>query len=80
MSVAAGGASIDLGPCNAVCVDPAASTSSLAACIDAIDDYNQSGDAVAASWGDPGVADPGPCDVAANTPCTLVVPSICPAP
>lgn len=80
LSVAAGGAAIDLGPCNAVCVDPAATTSALAACIDTVDDYNQSGDAVAASWGNPGAAEPGPCDVAANTPCTLVALSSCPAP
>jgi hypothetical protein len=80
LSVAAGGAPIDLGPCNAVCADPAATTTALASCIDGIDDYNQSGDAVAAPWGTPTSADPTPCDLAARTPCTVLEPATCTAP
>jgi hypothetical protein len=80
LSRAAGGAPIDLGPCNAVCTNAAATDAELSSCVDAIDGYNQSGDNVAAPWGTPGSADPRPCDVAALTPCTIVAPSECTAP
>ncbi len=80
LSRAAGGAPIDLGPCNAVCTNAAATDAELASCVDATDGYNQSGDAVTAPWGTPGAADPRPCDLAALTPCTIVAPGECSAP
>ena len=79
LSVAAGGGAIDLDPCNATCADAGASTTALADCIDAVDAYNQSGDAITAPWGSVS-ADPGPCDLAALTPCTFVAPSACSVP
>jgi hypothetical protein len=80
LSRAAGGAAVDLGPCDAVCTNAAATDAELASCVDAIDGYNQSGDAVTAPWGAPGAADPRPCDLAALTPCTVVAPGDCAAP
>ena len=80
LTQAAGGAPIDLGPCEAVCANAAATDIELSSCVDAIDGYNQSGDNVAAPWGMPASADPRPCDLAANTPCTIVAPQDCTAP
>jgi hypothetical protein len=77
---AAGGAPVDLGPCDAVCTNAAATDTDLASCVDTIDRYNQSGDALPASWGTPSAADPRPCDLAAVTPCTIVSPGDCTAP
>jgi hypothetical protein len=79
LSRAAGGAPIDLGPCNAVCADPAATAQALASCIDAVDAYNQSGDGVPAPW-DGVPATPQPCDLAARTACTVLAPELCSAP
>jgi hypothetical protein len=76
---AAGGAPIDLGPCNATCANPAATQSELADCVDAIDNYNNSGDRVAAPWGT-SAANPAPCDLAARTPCTIADLGACTAP
>jgi hypothetical protein len=76
---AAGGAPFDLAACNAVCADATATASALAACIDGVDAYNQSGDAIAGPWGTV-AANPNPCDLAAITPCTFVVPGTCDAP
>jgi hypothetical protein len=81
LTMAAGGKN-DAGyaACNAVCMNPGATSSQLAACIDQTDDYNESGDNVMAPWDPPGPAAPGPCQAAFDTPCTVLAPGACLAP
>jgi hypothetical protein len=80
LNVAAGGAPYPgLAGCNAVCADPGATSASLTACLDATDAYNNSGDAVTSPWDPPGAASTVPCDLALNTPCTLLDPAQCTA-
>jgi len=77
LTIAAGGAPFDIGPCNATCADPNATTDALSTCVSAVDSYNMSGDNAPAPFDPPGSADPVPCDQAADTPCTIFDPSLC---
>ena len=80
LSTAAGGAQFDPTVCNAVCVNPQSTTSQITACIDAADGFNNSGDNIAAPWGSPGPANSAPCQLAADTECTVLNPGLCLAP
>ena len=81
LNMAAGGRNYPgYAPCNAVCLNNAATTSQLANCIDQTDAYNNSGDNVMAPWDPPGAANPGPCQAAFETDCTVLAPGPCAAP
>jgi hypothetical protein len=76
----AGGATFSgYATCDAVCRDAGASTDALAACIDAADEFNQSGDRIAAPF-DGGPANPTPCKFAFATACNLLDPTTCAVP
>ena len=78
LNLAAGGAAWPgFTACNAVCADANAASTSLTACIDAADAYNNSGDARNAPWDPPGAASTAPCDVALTTACTLLDQTAC---
>ncbi len=81
LTTAAGGAAfVDFGTCDAVCQDPNASSGALAQCINATDMFNQSGDNLPSPIDTGGAANPGPCQAAFATPCTVLDPSSCAVP
>jgi hypothetical protein len=80
LTTLAGGGQYDGSPCNVVCTDPNATVDDLTVCIDAADSFNNSGDNVPAPWDPSGPANTAPCDVAANTACTIVNPGACAEP
>jgi len=78
LNMAAGGANFSqYGGCDATCQNSTASTTDLASCIDQVDSYNQSGDAVTSPWDPPGPADPGTCQSCFESSCTLLSPMGC---
>lgn len=81
LTMAAGGATFgDYAACNALCADPGTPGAALSACIDSTDVFNNSGDAFTAPFDPPGPANPTPCQVAHDTPCTVLAPGSCGAP
>jgi hypothetical protein len=80
LNVAAGGAAFPpLATCNAVCADPASTGAALTSCIDAADDYNNSGDGVPLPFAS-GSARSGPCKAAQRNACFIINPASCAAP
>jgi hypothetical protein len=74
---AAGGAAFfDLAHCNDVCGDPNSSSGAVQNCINEADDFNGSGDNISLPFS-PGPAKSGPCKKAADTDCTIIVPTDC---
>jgi len=81
LSAAGGGASfVDFAMCNAICADPGSPSIALSDCITDTDVFNNSGDALTAPFDPPGAANPGPCQLATDTPCTVLLGSGCAVP
>lgn len=81
LSGAAGGARFpDLSRCDAVCADSGSSSDDVSTCAGEADAFNESGDNVPAPFDGAESADPGPCQQALQTACTVLDSSSCAAP
>lgn len=78
LNMAAGGQSFgNYALCNAACANPNAAASTISNCINTIDTYNNSGDAIAAPFDGMEKGDDDPCSLAKGTACLITAPLTC---